>query len=85
MKSRWELLPLDAVEKSVEVLTFCEVKHPNGNWQKKSIDYHYSAMMRHISAWRRGVTVDGETKLLHLAHALTRLIFMVALTIRKRG
>lgn len=69
-KARWDLLPLEAVAKIVEIYTYGAAKYGPNNWQKLD-DFenrYYAAMMRHLEAHRRGEMYDKESGFLHLAH-----------------
>lgn len=84
-KDRWELLPWDAIEQVVKVLTFGARKYAPDNWRKVA-DAHnryFSATMRHLVAYVAGQEKDPETGLPHLAHALCCVIFMLALDLEK--
>lgn len=78
-KSKWDLLPLEALEPVVKVLTFGAHKYERDNWKKLSDPYRrfYSAMMRHLRDWNSGKKKDPDSKLSHLAHAGCNLIFML--------
>lgn len=87
-KLDWSLLPYDAVEDIVQVLAFGARKYnevgvsgPSGwNWSKgeglgkwRTI----AAVMRHITSYMRGQTLDPETGLNHLAHAGCGILFLL--------
>ncbi len=79
-KLRWDLLPLEEVEKVVEVLTFGANKYSPDNWRKveNPVERYYAATLRHISDWRiRGELFDKESGLPHLAHAICCLLFIM--------
>ena len=81
-KPRWSLLPWKAVNEIVKVLTYGANKYTDDNWHKvvntsDGEDRYFSAMMRHLYAWREGEKVDPESKLSHLAHAGCCLIFLL--------
>jgi hypothetical protein len=77
-KDRWDLLPLECVEDVVKILTFGAEKYGPDNWQNVTPfeDRYYSALMRHLVAWRKGEKIDPESKLPHLAHAMCNLVFL---------
>lgn len=83
-KPRWELLDYTAVEGIVKVLTLGAKKYAARNWE---LGIHYGrvfgAVQRHLSAWWMGESIDSETGLSHLDHALTELMFLSAY--EKRG
>ena len=76
-KARWDLLPWDLVEQTVDVLTFGADKYAPEAWRQetKSDDY-FAALMRHIVAYRKGEVIDPESGKTHLAHAMCNLIFI---------
>jgi len=78
-KPRWDLLPIDPIEEIVKVLTHGSKKYSDHGWldvPDRRVRY-YSAMMRHIAAWKRGKIIDSESGLSHLAHAACNLIFLM--------
>lgn len=78
-KPRWVLLPFKEVEEIVDVLTYGSKKYADFNWQhvKPGKDRYFSAMMRHISAWKNGEVLDQESGLSHLAHAGCCLLYLM--------
>lgn len=76
-KLMWDLLPYDAVEKIVEIMTYGAKKYAPNNWQKVKANRYYAAMMRHIVAELKGEDNDKESGLLHLAHAATNILFLL--------
>ena len=78
-KDRWDLLPLDPIAQIVKVLTFGAVKYTDNSWQQveNGVDRYYSALMRHIHAWRSGEKNDQESGLSHLSHAFTNIMFII--------
>ena len=83
-KTRWELMPYDALDEVADVLTFGAQKYADRNWEK-GINYSrvLGAAARHISAFHQGVREDEETGLHPLAHAACEILF--ALAFEKRG
>jgi hypothetical protein len=69
-KPRMDLLVPEADEATAKVFTFGAGKYGDYNWQK-GINYSrlHAALRRHVSAWARGVDLDDESGLPHLAHA----------------
>ena len=78
-KLRWDLLPIDLVEKVVAVLTHGGKKYGDYNWQKVADpkNRYYAAAMRHLTSWRKNELVDSESGIEHLAHAICCLIFLM--------
>lgn len=85
-KAPWDLLPFDAVEQIVRVLEFGAGKYGAYNWSK-GMDHSrlFAAAMRHLTSHWRGETLDSETGLPHLAHALCCLLFLQAYQLRGEG
>lgn len=78
-KARWDLLPLEQVEKGVEVLSYGAEVHGDNNWKKvkNGSNRYYAALMRHLKDWRAGVKKDEDTGKSPLSHAFCCLIFMM--------
>jgi len=76
-KLRWDLLPYDALEKIVEILTYGAKKYSPNNWQKVESNRYYAAMMRHMVAELKGEDCDQESGLLHLSHLACNAIFLL--------
>lgn len=76
-KLRWDLLPYDAVEKIVEIMTYGAKKYAPNNWQKVKAHRYYAALMRHLVAELKGEDNDQESGLLHLAHAACNILFLL--------
>ena len=80
-KPRWDLLPWEAAESIVAVLTYGAKKYAPDNWRR--VDggrwRYYGAALRHLVAWWRGERVDPESGLHHLAHAGCCVLFLLAL------
>lgn len=78
-KPRWSLLPWKQVERIVDVMTFGAKKYDDDNWKEveEPKERYFSALMRHLSAWKQGQLVDRESGLRHLAHAGCCLLFLM--------
>lgn len=79
-KAAYHLIPPRVLGDLASVLTYGAGKYAPGNWRKvpAARDRYYSAMMRHVEAWRMGQRKDEESGLPHLAHALCCLVFLAA-------
>jgi hypothetical protein len=77
-KLRWDLLPLNAIEDTVKVLTFGANKYGPNNWQQvdDAENRYFAALMRHIKAYRTGEKIDPESGIDHIAHAICNLVFL---------
>jgi hypothetical protein len=77
-KLQYGLVPPNALEATVEILTFGAEKYEPDNW-KKVLDAkrrYFDAAQRHLWAWKSGEQNDQETGKNHLAHALCCLMFL---------
>lgn len=82
-KLRYDLIPADALQEVVRVLTYGATKYNEGydeeNWRK--VDHkdrrYFSALMRHSWAPKLGEDNDSETGIHHYAHAITNLLFLL--------
>lgn len=78
-KRRWDPLPIDAVGKIVDIITFGAKKYEPNNWKRlqNHEDRYFAALMRHLERWRSGEKIDPETGMSHLAHAGCNLVFLL--------
>lgn len=78
-KLRWDLLPLDVIEKVVEIYTFGAKKYKENSWQNLPNGYqrYKAALFRHIVAYEKGEVYDSESGYMHLAHAAWNAIAML--------
>ena len=93
-KARYDLLPADALESLVQVITFGENKYPsvveNGvevpNWRKLDNFERrmFAAVQRHLWAHKRGEIIDPESGEPHLAHAASGIMFLLQKTIETK-
>ena len=84
-KLRWDLLPQDALEQVVGVLTV-DADTRNRDWEL-GCEWHrpLASAYRHISAWSRGERMDEGTQRPHLACAVAQLLFLLAYEQRGHG
>ena len=84
-KLRWDLLPLDLVEKIVEVYHFGSLKYAPNTW--KGLDdgenRYRAALLRHLVAHEKGDLRDNESGLLHAAHLAWNAIALLYFAIEK--
>ena len=85
-KLDWSLLPMDSIEKIVDILDFGKSKYGRDNWQalEDFDNRYYSALMRHLKAWRCGEPIDKESKRHHLSHAGCNIVFLIWNSIKKK-
>ena len=71
MKLRYDLIPPEILEKLAEIYTYGAGKYGENQWQHlpNAHKRYFGALMRHLMAFRKGETIDAESKLSHLAHA----------------
>lgn len=85
-KARWDLLPFDAVDEVVKVLTHGAGKYGDRNWEKgMKWSRILAATFRHLVAFARGQRRDPETGLHPLAHAACDILFLLAYELRGLG
>jgi hypothetical protein len=77
-KLQYSLVPPNALEAMVEILTFGAQKYEPDNWKKvpDAKRRYFDALQRHLWAWCKGEQLDQETGKNHLAHALCCLMFL---------
>lgn len=85
-KTRLDLLPPKAEMAVGEVLTFGARKYAPDNWRAvpDAIRRYTAAAMRHLNAVRQGETLDAESGLTHLAHAICCLMFRLELELEAK-
>lgn len=78
-KLRWDLLPLDVVEKLVEIYEFGANKYEENSWRTIENGYKRcrAALFHHLTAYDKGERVDPESGKSHLAHAAWNALSMV--------
>jgi Domain of unknown function (DUF5664) len=89
-KPMYALLPSEALEEVVKVLTYGAVKYnepcDQENWRYVSNPHfrYFNATQRHLWANKRGEITDSESGLYHLAHAISSQLFMLQLLIEEQ-
>jgi len=80
-KPRFDLMPPRAELAVIEVLEFGAQKYGVDNWRNvpEAEARYYSALRRHLNAWRAGEKKDPESTKTHLAHAACCIIFLLEL------
>lgn len=83
-KPRWSLLPWEAVEEVVKVLTHGAEKYEDDNWKRvpKHRDRYISSTMRHFTKWILGEKNDPDSGFNHLACATCGLLFLLWMDLR---
>ena len=84
-KLRWDLLPLDLVEKIVEVHHFGSLKYAPNTWKglEDGENRYRAALLRHLVAHEKGDLRDKESGLLHAAHLAWNAIALLYFAIEK--
>lgn len=82
----YHLVPPEALEEVVKVLTFGARKYGEGNWRmlENGPVRYFDAAQRHLAAWLAGQKTDAESGLPHLAHAACSLLFMLSLEMNEK-
>lgn len=77
-KLRYSLVPPIAIKAIAEVLTFGAKKYAPNSWQNvENGEVRYlDALMRHLEAYRSGESIDPDSGLSHLAHAIANMAFL---------
>ena len=80
-KPRFSLIPHTGLTQLMAVLEYGASKYGAHNWRLVSDGKtrYADAAMRHFLAWQAGETLDAESGLPHLAHALASLMFLCEL------
>ena len=77
-KLQYSLIPPIALEELAKTLTYGANKYEANNWKNVDDKSRYvDALYRHLEAWRSGKSVDYESGLSHLSHALTNIAFLI--------
>lgn len=85
-KLRYDLVPWDAMDEVVEILTYGAAKYADRNWEKgMGWGRLIGAAFRHVTKFAMGEDNDPETNKSHLAHAMCCLLFLLAYVLRKIG
>lgn len=85
-KTRWSLLPLDALEQVCKAFMHGADKYGDGNWEQgAAYNRYWDALERHMVAWQRGEDLDTESGLNHLAHAGACVLILFGMQLRGLG
>jgi hypothetical protein len=84
-KMPWHLLPWGTLGAVVKVFQFGANRYGHNTWQTvpNANERYFSALMRHLVAWREGEAVDGDSGLPHLAHATWNALALLHLNLAK--
>jgi hypothetical protein len=85
-KTRWDLLPFDALEQVAQVSSFGSRKYAARNWELgMSWSRMVGSLLRHLYARMRGERLDPDSNLPHLAHAAWNALALCAYDLRGVG
>lgn len=86
-KLRWDLLPLDLIEKIVEVYHFGSKKYAPNTWKglEDGENRYRAALLRHLTAHEKGELRDKESGLLHMQHLAWNAIALLYFAIKKEN
>jgi hypothetical protein len=77
-KIRMELIPVSSLRALGTVLTYGAKKYSPRNWEQGiAWGRCYGALLRHLTAWWGGESLDPETGYSHLWHAMCNLAFLI--------
>jgi len=84
-KLRWDLLPIPPIEELIKVYTHGATKYEPWNWYK-GLKYSrvYAPLMRHVTTWWKGESIDKEFGLNHMAHVAWNAITLLTYELEKR-
>ena len=85
-KTRYDLVPVEAVAALASILTHGAEKYGDRNWEK-GMDWSrpYGSLLRHLFAWWARENIDPESGKPHLWHAICNLAFLIAYEARDDG
>lgn len=85
-KDRWDLLPMDATEQVVKVMTRGAEKYAERNWERgMKWSICQGSLMRHLARAAMGERLDPESGLSHMAHVACNAMFLLAYELRGLG
>lgn len=85
-KTRYELLPVEALAEVAKVMQFGAEKYGRDNWRKGMPWLELvGSILRHIFAWLCREDNDAESGLPHLAHAATDILFLLTYALLNIG
>lgn len=84
-KPQFSLIPQRALLEVAKVVTFGAETYGVENWKDvPDLEQRFTdAALRHMNAYLRGELLDQQTKLYHLACAITSLMFVLETDIEK--
>lgn len=84
-KLMMELIPTSATRSLAKVLTYGAKKYKPNGWREVEMDRYVGALMRHFEAFRDDpLSVDEESGMLHIEHALCNVAFLNEFTHQRK-
>lgn len=76
-KLRWDLVDYESLEEMVGALMVGAEKYEKNNWQKvdNPKDRYFSALMRHLVAWKNGEKTDEDGQS-HIGAVMANAMFL---------
>lgn len=86
-KTRWSLLPFQAIEEQAKVMGFGAEKYAAHSWKHvpNGVERYTDAAFRHLVSYTQGEHTDPESNYHHLAHALCCISFVLELELEKKN
>ena len=85
-KTRYELIPPQAIEELAKVYTFGTKKYGDRDWEKgTSWGKFFGSMLRHAWIWWRRESLDPESKCHHLAHVAWNAFALMEYEWKQKG
>jgi len=79
-KNDWSIIPFECLDELAKIMTYGVAKYgkPSG-WASvpDMKNRYFSALMRHLSAYKQGERVDKESNHRHISHALCNVVFLL--------
>lgn len=78
-KTRWSLLPFEALEPVVRILEYgAKTKYASNNWKHvKDKATYVDAIVRHWTKYVNGEELDGESQESHIAAIVCNALFLI--------
>jgi hypothetical protein len=78
-KLMMNLLPFEALEAVSRVLTIGAKKYAPNDWQlvENAEERYTTALLRHLSAYKKGESIDPDSGLSHLSHVACNALYLL--------
>jgi hypothetical protein len=84
-KPDYNLIPAEALDQFVNVLTYGAKKYSPENWRYVANHRYFAAAQRHLWAYKRGEQIDPESGYPHLAHVVCCVMFILEKDLQNIG